>query len=254
MAYLQKVAQFHKLQLIRVEAGPEEVPGTRDDTLYVTHLRDPIQRSLSHFQFEGRWQCSLLQKWKKQQHPKTTTTIRPTPQNSHSLEEWIRTEFQRNDEWTGGHPPTGQKCTSRMWMCSTNCYIKWMNYQRGRCVRELEYPDYFLKTTLDRLYNYHLIIDMERLFQDDDDSYVQNLERFFGVPGLLDLHVNVPCDKPSKEANQKFPLQNVTSTEQRLLLWDEWRERNRLDYVLYNQTVGGCDGVSFPNQVLADHV
>ena len=36
---------------------------------------------------------------------------------------------------------------------------------------------------------------------------MQRLEQFFAIPGLVDFRINALCDKPSKEANKKFPLE-----------------------------------------------
>ena len=49
--YLQKVAAHHGLNYKVFEYGMAEDPGSYEDeaTLYVTHLREPVSRSISHF-------------------------------------------------------------------------------------------------------------------------------------------------------------------------------------------------------------
>ena len=229
--YLLKVADYYDIHLKQQEGGPDELPWNRSDTLYVTHMRDPVNRSLSHFKYEGRWSCSRLM----------NDQFVPTKDNAHTLEEWVHTEFQ-GSSWTGGHAPTGADCKHKLWLCSNNCYIKWLNWEKGRCVRELVDPT-FLETTLYRLYKYHLIIDVEKLFW--SPTYVQQLEEFFGLPGLADFKANARCDKPSKEANQEVPLE--VSDE----LLAELKDRNALDYRVYEELMT-CKTTQFPSKKLAD--
>ena len=48
--YLKKVALTHNLTFVHNEYGPSEIPGTHSEpTFYVTHLREPVSRSISHF-------------------------------------------------------------------------------------------------------------------------------------------------------------------------------------------------------------
>ncbi len=69
--YLQKVAKHHGLEFEVLEYGMAEDPGTRDydddddddgATFYVTHLREPVLHSISHFKYQGRWDCEQLVK------------------------------------------------------------------------------------------------------------------------------------------------------------------------------------------------
>jgi hypothetical protein len=55
--YLSKVAHVYNLQFASDEAGPDELPGTHNYTIYITHLRDPVDQSLSQFEYKGRWSC-----------------------------------------------------------------------------------------------------------------------------------------------------------------------------------------------------
>jgi hypothetical protein len=48
--YFEKVAAHHGLNFKAEEYTVAEDPGTHDEaTLYVTHLREPVSRSISHF-------------------------------------------------------------------------------------------------------------------------------------------------------------------------------------------------------------
>jgi hypothetical protein len=226
--YLRKVARHYSIHPQEEEAGPDELPGTRNDTLYITHMRDPVNRSMSHFRYEGRWSCPDLM----------NSSFEPSYENAYALQDWVRTEFQGSN-WTARLVHTGKTCKRKMWLCSANCYIKWLNWKKGRCVRELRNRSYF-ETTIDTLYQYHMIIDVEQLFWNPD--YAKRLERFFGVPGLDGLQASARCDKPSKMANKRYPLQNVST-----VLLDELRERNRLDLEVYDQFISSCNGkMNFP--------
>jgi len=47
--YLQKVTAHHGLKFKAEEFTVAEEPGSRQDTFYVTHMREPVARSISHF-------------------------------------------------------------------------------------------------------------------------------------------------------------------------------------------------------------
>jgi hypothetical protein len=251
--YFKKVATAHGLHFTSREAGPDEIPHVhRHDTFYVTHLRDPVARSLSHFQYEGRWTCPDLNLY---QNPNFV----PTANNSNSLDDWIRHEFQRSSTWTAGHFLTGHNCGHKLWLCSTNCYIKWINWKPRRCVDELDYPAYFVSRALTIYGRYNLIVDMEQLFTSRE--YAQRIEVLMGnVTGLVDSKATTVCDRPSKQANQDYPL--VVSDEARR----ELQERNALDYQVYHALLD-CPTTTttltrqrrrgweeFPTQTLAEFV
>ena len=55
--YLQKVAEHYNIHLQVDEYNHalyiEEV-GSQPDTIYITNLRDPVERSISHFKYSGK--------------------------------------------------------------------------------------------------------------------------------------------------------------------------------------------------------
>jgi hypothetical protein len=234
--YFIDVETIYNIPVVVHEAGAEELPGADDDTLYVTHMRNPVERSLSHFKYDGRWNCDNLQ----------DPFFRPTLNNANSLERWVRTEFQ-GSLWLNlglGFPTSGLNCRYKMWECSANCYIKWLNFESGKCVHELEKYS-FVENAMEILFNYHLIIDVKKI--SSDSEYGEQLERFFGVPGLVDRHINARCDVKSKKANARFPL-NVSEE-----LMTELQDRNRLDQAVYTEVMS-CAETVFPKQTLADAI
>jgi hypothetical protein len=78
--YFWKVAKHHGLEFHSEEFVVAENPGSHDDaTFYVTSLREPLSRSISHFKYEGRWDCKGLT---------ANASYVPTEENAKTLEEW----------------------------------------------------------------------------------------------------------------------------------------------------------------------
>lgn len=52
-----KVAEAYELDLEMMEYrnALAEDPGSETNTLYVTNIREPVERSLSHFKYNARW-------------------------------------------------------------------------------------------------------------------------------------------------------------------------------------------------------
>jgi hypothetical protein len=223
--YLNGVAEQYGLQLDVNEGGRFEYPGTHPTTLYVTHLRDPYERAISHFKYDQRWDCG---------QQLTKPGFIPTYENAHyyNLTRWI-------DE--KGVLQRDAKCSTRfLWECSTNCYIRWLNHPIGTCHPEsFQVNSSLYHKALEQAYQYNVIIDMNRLF--GDESYGRDLESFFSEKGLLGLKGHPYCDVQSKLANQQFPL--IVDNDTRSLLV----ERNRPDYDLYNALVTCPGGIEFPS-------
>eukprot|EP01083_Nonionella_stella_P310290 1101893_1 len=78
--YFEKVAAHHGLQYKVTEYDMAEDPGSHDEaTFYVTHLREPVSRSISHFKYQGRWECKQLV---------TNASFVPTEENARKIESW----------------------------------------------------------------------------------------------------------------------------------------------------------------------
>jgi hypothetical protein len=51
--YLKKIVKTYGLKLVaEKEAKPFEIPGERNDTLYIPHIRDPVKGAISQFKDE----------------------------------------------------------------------------------------------------------------------------------------------------------------------------------------------------------
>jgi len=100
--YLRKVADKYGIELKAVEWSGMEEPGTsyennNTNTFYVTNIREPISRSISHFKYQGRWDCHDLVFANKRKFV-------PTEENANSLLTWNE---------TGGHEPSKCKVKGR---------------------------------------------------------------------------------------------------------------------------------------------
>ena len=79
-----------------------EEPGTsyennNTNTFYVTNIREPISRSISHFKYQGRWDCKDLVFANKRKFV-------PTEENANHFRTWNE---------TGGHEPSKCKVKGR---------------------------------------------------------------------------------------------------------------------------------------------
>ena len=100
--YLRKVADKYGIELKAVEWRGMEEPGTsfennNTNTFYVTNIREPISRSISHFKYQGRWDCHDLVFASRK-------NFVPTEENANSLLTWNR---------TAGHEPSKCKFKGR---------------------------------------------------------------------------------------------------------------------------------------------
>ena len=57
--FFRLVAQTHGWKFVSVEGTPAEAP-IRNDTFYVTHLREPVARAISMYKYGGRFTCLEL--------------------------------------------------------------------------------------------------------------------------------------------------------------------------------------------------
>mmetsp|Transcript_2886 Transcript_2886/g.5851 ORF Transcript_2886/g.5851 Transcript_2886/m.5851 type:complete len:367 (-) Transcript_2886:246-1346(-) len=209
--YLRTVAQYYGLEFEQNEWTAMEEPGTfENSTFYVTSLREPIDRSISHFKYEGRWNC----KSNLMNH-----SFIPSESNANKLETW---------QYSGGHSrhvcrKKKKKTRFFLGLCAVNCYTQWYS---GLSCPEWNIP--FIQqyqVARKRVFRYNMIIVMEML---KDPKYVQAIEKFFGVAGVT-IRKMPYCEKESHEANRLIPL----------VVSDEYRENmtslNQLDIKLYHQ-------------------
>eukprot|EP00986_Skeletonema_menzelii_P000625 scaffold171_cov151-Skeletonema_menzelii.AAC.9 len=206
--FLKKVALTHNIHL-EIQEGKyarEEI-GSRPGTMYVTNLRDPVERSISHFKYEGRWDC--------RQMIKNATHYIPSLQNAKKFEDWDQTGgfiASRCDEPFSFHE------------CAVNCYIQ--SFSGQGCTQD----DWKTQFTLaqEKLFRYNLIFVYERF---KDLNYVKAIEQFFGVEKAFNQESNYWCGPESKEANKLYPL--TTKFEAIMKL----ENKNAMDKRFYKEAV-----------------
>lgn len=231
--YLGRVARHYHLEIAVDEATPTEMPGSRNDTLYVTHLRHPVGRVISQFKYEGRWSCGQLVK---------NQTYVPTLENANDFQSWIE---ENECSYTGSN-----KGGSKLWKCSTNCFIQWLTLtpdsRKQGCITK--HPSVINAKFAEAqavLSKFDLVIDTERLRL---ESYARKIENYFGQRGLVGQKHNMYCGKQSTAANQKNPLSIANSTLEDLY------ERNGLDLELFRRFTE-CEGPTrFPTTNLTNHI
>ena len=180
--YLKKVALTHNIQLqIQENKYAREEIGSQPGTMYVTNLRDPVERSISHFKYEGRWNC--------RQMIKNATHYIPTLQNAKKLETWNE---------TGGFVPSPCEEPFSFDECAVNCYIQ--SFSGQGCNSDYWETQYTLAQ--ERLFRYNLIFVYEKF---KDPNYVKAVERFFGVRPFNQVS-NYWCGPESQQANKLYPL------------------------------------------------
>ena len=115
--YPDEVNQTDKTQLSAgskkgIQVKHKYIPNTPEHswdpsgrTLYVTHIREPIARSIAHYKYDQRWHCKTQLK---------TKNFVPTVQN------------QRRSFDTFMYNAGGQLDSYRLWTCSTNCFSRWI--------------------------------------------------------------------------------------------------------------------------------
>jgi hypothetical protein len=235
-SYLRDVAEKHAITLESYEGLSPPSPQERDpSTLFVTHIRDPVARVISHYKYEMRWNCKNLTN-KKQ-------NFTPTENNTRmSLNHFIK---------NSNRPMFSGNLKGHLWECSHNCYAKWST---GLCLHEGPYNDSqycwslnsnrgsFLYEARQSLWNYNFIFVTEWLKNPD---YVQTIETMFDTPGLSNRQTLMWCGAQSMAANQLIPL--VVTAEQEKTM----NNLNQIDRILYQELTMDCqEKFHFPNQTL----
>ena len=253
--YFSTVARQYGLEYKAREWGSMEEPGYADsETFYVAHIREPVDRSISHFKCEflsfplldenvlcrcsfvtsstnccgsfvllsiltdqGRWHCKNLTVAQRKGH------FIPTEENANKLETWVE---------TGGHEPSTCKAKNGeqlFWLgdCAVNCYTQW--FSGLSCPKWNISQDEQYTVAKRRVLRFNLIVVVEKL---KDPMYVQAIENMFGVPGVTKKGVPF-CERLSHKANADNPLLIQNKTRERLT------KLNELDINFYNE-LGGC--------------
>ena len=246
--YLARLARKNDLEFHAEEGGAGDNEMWRNDTLYVSHLREPISPTISHFKYDQRWPCRQLI---------YNRTFQPTLENAAPFENFIVIDDEQCDisvgsvNYTTSTPRIQKKKRKRkpgsfLWACAGSCYIRWFNYPDGKCDPASFEPDSDLyNRAVYHAQKHHIIIDVQQMYT--DDAYAKSLENFFGAQGIR-MHSQMFCDRESKAANNKIPLEiNATTME-------DLKHRNRADTALYDKLVTCPSGYHFPTTTLMDHV
>ena len=192
--YLGKVAAHHGLEYDLTEYGVAETPGEHPlPTLYVTIMREPVARSISHFKYEGRWDCRQLIYNK---------TFYPTEDNARKIEDWNETYGFEKSSCRYSQELHGYKF--RMVTCAVNCYSQWAAGLSCPWWEAPEHPGPGVYPTRKetpmaqqydaakaKLLRYNLIVITEWLKYPE---YIASLERFFGTPNFKSKNNSPWCE------------------------------------------------------------
>ena len=244
--YFRKVAKHHGLVFASDEYVVAEDPGSYDDdraTFYVTNLREPVSRSISHFRYEGRWNCKGLTAYNLTANNSVTSsnneTFVPTEDNAMSLEGWSENygKYARNDYPCArkypSHPGNPERYF-KMLTCGAMCYSQWFAGlscpPEGRLPMDPEERDMSLmrqyQIARGKLTRYNLVVITEWL---RDTKYASAIERMFGVPGVSRTDYYPWCELESHAANEMIPLSVKNETLEKLTA------SNRFDRYLYDE-------------------
>ena len=219
--YLTRVADELGLTLDVGEGEIFEVPGTRNDTLYVTHIRDPVKRLISNFEYEGRWGWNC--KWLETVVPEagedmeTLTKMLSEKERSDSLDYFLRRDKAINS--------TSCERKHLYYWCSQNCFSRWLALPTHVCP---EVPfEQVARLAKERAMRQHIIVLLEFM---KDEAYVQNLEKFFGVQGYSHSSKDLYCFNETKLANRLVPRLYTNETLE-LFHKFNWGDYELLDHL-----------------------
>jgi hypothetical protein len=210
--YLQRVSSTYNINLHVMEykhAHHDEEVGSRPDTLYVTNIRDPVERSISHFKYDARWGCHNLVK---------NASFVPSADNAMPFESW-------ND--TGGFVKSKCDVPSTFVSCAVNCYLQ--AFSGNGCTNDGWYTEY--NAAFDRLLRYNIVLVYSKF---NDPDYARAVEGFFGGVTGFNVPSSMFCGEEARDANRRVPLR--VSFERVLSL----TRSNAMDNRLYRDLVTSC--------------
>jgi hypothetical protein len=222
--FLKQLAKHWKYELVVNEAAEQENPN-REDTLYVTNLRDPVDRIISDYKYEGRWDCKQLVRNK--------TEFVPSWENQRSLEEDIQILVDNVQQRNCNDKP------KLLWRCAEECYTRWFG-KNFNCIQNYT-SDW--QGALEKLMKYDIIIITDWL---TDPNYVQGLEALFGVENALSSALTAKqrmfCFNQSREWNTRIPMDAIKNETH-----DHLHQLNWYDTRLYKRITNCPRGVVFPS-------
>jgi hypothetical protein len=141
--WLKQAADKHNLTFVAKEGHLLQDDDLQDDALHVTILRDPVDRAISSYWFEGRW---------PQKERNRTDENSPL-----DMFNWTS---QVNQQTRG----------KNLWQCASDCYCKWFGSINGGIN-----VDYNRNVTnaLERLSRFDVVVQMERLTDNNYTSILQ---------------------------------------------------------------------------------
>uniref|UniRef100_A0A7S1BY30 Uncharacterized protein n=1 Tax=Corethron hystrix TaxID=216773 RepID=A0A7S1BY30_9STRA len=224
-AYLQKVAKKYGLKLDVSEGRRAEAPGIKNNnTFYVTNLREPVDRSVSHWKYSFRWNCKDLSKAKKSGFRNIT--------KEKSFEEYVQfSELKSRELCQSKSDRMSSKKRFTMWNCAINCYTRW--FTDTNCVIDFNRSK---KKAQAIISSYNLVIILEYLKKPE---YVKAIEDIFEVGGFKPK--GAFCARPSKKANDMYPPPPMSDETLKMIT-----ESNAQDIALYNELKHCPTGFNFP--------
>jgi len=214
------------------DPSQDEVIGSRSDTLYLTSIRDPVARALSHYKYEGRWDCRGI----------VERTFTPTANNSQPLVDFVNETPQpgkiRGMACNATRRTHQNKIrNSTLWECGQSCYLRWFG-SPFNCVENVTAS---FQTALKKLLAYDIIVVTEWL---ENPDYLLQLEKYLGAPSYYRGSKRMYCGRESKYWNSVFPAELTPGMMRGI------QQANLLDTHLYGRLVGPCGGnsshVTFP--------
>jgi len=215
--YFREVAEKYGWKYRAVEGHKSpELPGTDPHTLYITHMREPIGRSLSHYKYEQRWgDCKPLVSLLKVRNATQEDTVMSL--YNFTTKEWWGRTF--------------------LWTCAANCHARWATGMHKH-EEMLAKHDVLEQKAFETFWKYNLVVVTDWLKRPE---YVAALELLFGHSNL-NRQRGMHCGPSTWKANKQVPLK-VSPPELEAL-----HHFNRIDSAIY-QKLTQCDFDVDPNHL-----
>lgn len=185
--------------------------------LWATSIRHPLSRLVSAFEYFGRWGLKLDTCKAVRDGNMSADAARP-------LREWIEDSKSRE-----------QECgSSRVWGCSSNCYVKWFaglgpgsgggcegaTTSKHKMGRTVVITDADLDTAVANARRFDLIVSVEHIA---DRGYLDRVLGALGKPpGGTFPHKLVFCQPEFAAGNRRYPYTISREDAQRMAELNAW--------------------------------